>query len=349
MPVSPDTEQCKPAIILDNSLAFLTPGQGGQAIRLGSSLAERSRKAALVGQMADDIFGGEFVDTYNNGPKEKVDLTQWTIRIVAKDTIMRMVGLEDLRPAGTEGWFTEDGISREKYRDGLSAGIITTGVGVWYDAEEAFKFIDKRARIMGDFFEQIDARMFAMMDVDEQIRTDMVGKFDVKLCLDNTDQQQVYGGETKVVTAAVKWLRDERDLAKEQLAELPIGGVFHHPLLAPVVAELAPAIDNMQFFDKAAHGKVLMSNTTGRPLQSAADVRVEFKGHNLVPVQHRESMHYLVKVLGVTTMVAMDSSRRLVSMNADMFWGDSRKAIKMNETPKDNGKPPILVQTWHAD
>ena len=48
-------------------------------------------------------------------------------------------------------------------------------------------------------------------------------------------------------------------------------------------------------------------------------------------------------------MAAMDSSRRLVTMNSDMFWGDSRKGIKMAEIPEDNGKPPILVQTWRAD
>lgn len=348
MPVQEDTLR-RTIHTLDNSLAFLTPGQGGQNIKLGSSLAERSPKAALVGKMADDIFGGEFVDTYNNGPKEKVDLTRWTQYIVAKDTLMRMAALVDQRPEGTEDWFTEDGITREKYRDGLSAGIITAGVGVWYDAEEALKFIRIRGRVMGDFFGQIDARMYAMMDVDEKIRTAMLGKFEVRLCLDNSDDQQVYGGETKVVADTVKWLKDEKGLVKEQLVELPIGGVFHHPLLQPVVTELSPIIAKMQLFKEAAYGKVLMSNITGRPLKTGDDVRAEFKGHNLVPVQHRESMHYLVEAQEVRTMAAMDSSRRLVTMNADMFWGDSRKGIKMNENAEDNGKPPILVQTWRAD
>ena len=347
MPNSPDIKGN--LITLNPSLAFLTPGQGGQNIRLGAPIAERSLRAAQAGQLADQIFGREFVDVYNNGPKEKVDLTQWTQRIVAKDTLMRMVALEDLRLNGTESWFTEDGVSREKYRDGLSAGIIMAGVGVWYYAEEALRFIDKRATIMGDFFKQIDARMFAVMDVEEQIRTDMTNRFDIRLCLDNTDEQQVYGGETREVTAAVKWLKEDQGLAKEQLAELPIGGVFHHPLLAPVVKELTPIVDKMQLFDESAHGKVLMSNVTGRPLEMAEDVRAEFKGHNLVPVQHRASIRYLVEEQGVTTMAAMDSSRRLVTMNADMFWGDSRKGIKMNEIPEDNGKPQILVQTWRAD
>jgi len=347
MSFSPDVRPNGSAITLDNSLAFLTPGQGGQDIKRGFDLI-RSPRAAIIKGMASDIFGGKFVDIWTNGPKEKVDLTRWTQYIVATDTLMRMAALEDQRPEGTEAWFTEDGITREKYRDGLSAGIIVAGVGVWYNAETALKFINTRGRVMGDFFGQINARMFALMDVDEQTRTDMTRGFDVRLCLDNTNEQQVYGGQTVAVKAAVKWLREDQGLPKEQLAELPIGGVFHHPLLAPVVAELSPVIDQMEFFDEPLHGKVLMSNMTGKPLQEAADVRAEFKGHNLVPVQHRKSMHYLVEV-GVTTMAAMDSSRRLVTMNSDMFWGDSRKGIKMAEIPEDNGKPPILVQTWRAD
>lgn len=332
---------------LDNSLAFLTPGQGGQAIKLGFPLAERSKSAAAIKEMAGDYFGGEFLDVWQNGPLDKVNKTHWAQYIVATDTLMRMAVLEDEQPNGTENLFLRNGESREKWRDGLSAGLITAGVGVWYRPEDAFKLIKERGRIMGDFFEGLDAKMFALMDVGEEDKAEMLKRFDVRLCLDNTDTQQVYGGPTQEVRAAVHWLAGERNQSDENVMELPIGGVFHHVILEPVVKAIEPEVRSMNMFSEAANGKVLMSNVTGRPLETEVEVRRELLQHNLVPVQHKKTIYYLVGQ-GVRTMVVVDSSRRLAVMTEDMFEGDSRKKITMNKKSPDD-KPPILFQTWRAD
>lgn len=333
---------------LDNSMAFIYPGQGGQAVRLGMVVAERSSKAWRIKEMAGDYFGGEFLDTWQNGPVDKVNKTRWTQYIMATDGLMRQAALEDEeKPEGTENWFGENGASREKWRDGLSLGIIVAGAGVWYTAEEAIKFINERGRVMGEFFQGLDAKMFALEDVDKRIRKEMLGGFNVRLCLDNTSTQQVYGGPVQEVTAALRWLEEEREQTEENVKLLEIEGVYHHPILEPVVLALTPVVSRMIFFEEALHGKILMSNITGLPLETADALQHELLGHNLTPVQHRKSMEYLVGE-GVNFMAGITNSRRLAIMDQDMFGGDSRVQITMKKR-LDGDKPPVLIQAWRAD
>lgn len=337
----------------ENTLAFLFPGQGGQAQKLGLSLAERSKKAADIKQMAADIFGGEFVDIWTNGPIEKINRTRWTQYIVATDMAMRMAALHEEKPGGTEGWFGENGVTKEKWRDGQSFGIALAGAGIWYSTEEALKFINVRGRVMGEFFAGLDAKMFALVDVTEDRRAEMSRKADVRLCLDNTDTQQVFGGDTKNADEAMRWLTEkikEEDPdadPSEYVIPLTIEGVFHHPILLPVVQALTPAVEGMKFYSEAQDGKILMSNITGLSLETEAQARAELLGHNLVPVQHRLSMKYLVGQ-GVTCMAGVTNSRRLAIMNQDMFEGDARVQITMKKK-SDDDKPPVLLQGWKAD
>lgn len=348
---------------INPNLALLWPGQGGQSVRQGEKILLKSPAAQKVMKMAKDIFGGEFADTWENGPEDKVNQTRWTQAIVGTDGLMRLAALEEGSALDGEpsqyDWLIKKRENdakyqtQEKYRDGMSFGIFIAGTGVWYTPEEGLKLINERGKIMGDFFADLKAMMFALERTPKDIRAEMLEKYSpagIRLCLDNSDginNQKVYGGPIDAVWDAVNWLKTDKKQTDENLTPLTdIGGVFHHPLLEPVATAFTPAVMKMEMFDQAAYGKVLMSNRTGKPLKTPDEVRAEFIYHNVEPVLHSQSMRYLVEQAGVNVMMALASGRRLPIMNQDMFRGNGRVPVNMERA--ENEVPVVLLYGWKA-
>jgi [acyl-carrier-protein] S-malonyltransferase len=112
---------------------------------------------------------------------------------------------------------------------------------------------------------------------------------------DNAPGQVVVSGDVETLQAAAPAFK----AIGARVMDLPVGGAFHSPLMAEAQESFAPILDAAQFHD----GRVpVVSNYTGTPAQSAAEVKAALRSQITGRVRWRESIEAML-AFGVDTFV----------------------------------------------
>ncbi|MGG6265328.1 ACP S-malonyltransferase [Leptolyngbya sp. AN03gr2] len=242
---------------------WVFPGQGSQAIGMGSDLLEIPAAKAKFDQ-AEKILGWSVVEICQN-PDNKVSQTIYTQPCLY---VIEAI-LADLLKA--KGQYPD-------YVAGHSLGeysaLYTAGV---FEFEAGLRLMQKRALLMDS---ASDGMMAALLGFDrDQLESVLAETPDAVLANDNNAGQVVISGTPEAVESVMSQVKCKKAV------KLNVSGAFHSPLMADAAAQFQTVLDTVQF--KAAEMPVL-SNVDPIPSRNAGELKNRLSRQMTGSVRWRE-------------------------------------------------------------
>ena len=287
------------------SLAFLFPGQGSQAVGMGSALAEAFPSARLVFEEVDDALGQKLSLLMREGPEGDLTLTE-----NAQPALMA-VSLAVVRALKAE--FGVD-IAKAAFVAGHSLGEYSA-----LAAAEALTLSDT-ARLL----KLRGQAMQRAVPVGEGAMASLIGpKADLALA----EEAARAGSELGVCVVAndnnagnvvISGAKAAMDRAIEKAKELGaraiplnVSAPFHSPLMAPAAEEMRAALAKATILAPRAP---LVANVTARPTLDPEVIRDLLVQQVTGRVRWRESIQWLAEDGGVTRFAELGSGKVLTGM-----------------------------------
>jgi [acyl-carrier-protein] S-malonyltransferase len=219
---------------LNNSIAFLFPGQGSQSVGMGKDLAQKYPVARQTFEEADVALGYKLSQICFEGPEDQLRLTEITQPAILTTSIAILRVLETRVPKPS---FVA-GHSLGEYSAHVASGTMTFA--------DAVRTVRQRGKYMQ---EAVPVGVGAMAAVLGMSLTNVAA-----VCHDaqqgevcepaniNSPEQIVISGNTAAVERAAK-LAEERGAKKAKL--LPVSAPFHCSLMKPAQDRLKVDLDKL--------------------------------------------------------------------------------------------------------
>lgn len=243
---------------------WVFPGQGSQAIGMGSDLYDLSDAQAKF-QQAEQILGWSVPEVCQS-EDDKVSKTLYTqpclyvIESILAD-LMRQQGQQPDLVAGHS----------------LGEYVALYSVGV-FDFESGLRLVKRRAELM-DASSQ--GTMAALLGFDrDQLEQQLAQTPDVVLANDNNAGQVVISGTTEAVESILSSVKAKRAV------KLNVSGAFHSPLMADAATEFQKDLDAITF--RAAQVPVI-SNAEPTAVTEGIVLKQRVSQQMTSPVRWRET------------------------------------------------------------
>jgi len=253
---------------MPTSTAVLFPGQGSHS----DGMEQPFRQHPLLVR-GIELLGFDPFDTLAEGTRSHqpalflCSMAQWASR---ED--------HDCNPLAAAGH------SLGEYAALTAAGAI--------DFEDAVRLVAARATAMSHAAELEPGGMVAMLKGERDDVYELATELGLSLANDNAPGQLVLSGRLGAIEQAVARAGDIGCRA----VQLPVGGAFHSPLMAPAAEALAEALDATAVREPEFP---VLSNGSARPF---TDIRAELAANLLKPVRWRETL-YELESMGATDYV----------------------------------------------
>jgi [acyl-carrier-protein] S-malonyltransferase len=305
------------------SLAFLFPGQGSQAVGMGSALAEAFKSAREVYEEVDDALGQKLTVLMREGPEGDLTLTE-----NAQPALMA-VSLAVARTLKAE--FGVD-VTAAAFVAGHSLGEISA-----LAAADALKLSDT-ARLL----KLRGQAMQRAVPLGEGAMASLIGpKADLALA----EEAAKAGSELGVCVVAndnnagnvvISGAKAAMDRAIEKAKELGaraiplnVSAPFHSPLMAPAAEEMRQALAGTVILAPRAP---LVANVTASPTLDPEQIRTLLVEQVTGRVRWRESVAWLAGEGGVTRFAELGAGKVLTGMAKRIAPG--AEAVALN-SPED--------------
>lgn len=263
--------------------AFLFPGQGAQIVGMGKDLYASSVAARAVFDQANEVLGIDIAKACFEGPAETLERTDVCQPAILVMSVAALSAAHEKLGRPIEA----------KAAAGLSLGEYTALV-----AADALSFRDAvgLVRLRGQAMQEAcDARPSTMATIlgaeIEQVEEACRRGSEYGVCVVANllgPGQIAISGETKAVEAACA---AAKEIGAKRAIPLKVAGAFHSPLMAPAAARLREALSKVEVRDPRID---VVSNVTGRPVRTAADVREHLGRQVEAPVLWEDSMRHLL-------------------------------------------------------
>lgn len=257
--------------------AFLFPGQGSQAVGMGSALAAASRPAADVFAEVDEALGQNLFRLMRDGPDEELKLTENAQPAIMAHSIavLRTLGVNLADVANFVA-----GHSLGEYSALRAAGS--------FDLPTTAKLLKLRGQAMQRAVPVGQGAMAALLGADlalAQKIADAAAQGEVcTVANDNDPTQVVISGHKGAIDRAI-------ELAKEMGAKralpLPVSAPFHCPLMQPAADAMADALSDVVL---EAPAVALYANVTAQPATDPDTIRNQLVEQVTGMVRWRESV-----------------------------------------------------------
>ncbi|MCG8362142.1 MAG: ACP S-malonyltransferase [Pseudanabaenales cyanobacterium] len=205
--------------------AWVFPGQGSQAIGMGTDLADLPEAKAKFDQ-AETILGWSVLEICQR-EDDKVSNTLYTqpclyvVESILADLIMAKGFQPDLVAGHSLGEYV---------------ALYTARV---FDFATGLKLVKRRTELMSQASEGV---MVALLGFDrEALETKIQETSGVVLANDNNPGQVVISGAPAAVETVINSVKSKRAV------RLNVSGAFHSPLMADAAAEFQPVLDKVEF------------------------------------------------------------------------------------------------------
>jgi [acyl-carrier-protein] S-malonyltransferase len=264
-----------------DSVAFLFPGQGSQAVGMGVDLCEQFAAARELFAEADDALGFPLSRIIREGPSDELTLTANTQPAILLVSVATYRAL-DLVPAAVAGH------SLGEYSALVAAGALTF--------RDAVQLVRKRGRYMQEAVPAGAGAMLALIGVEEDaIRTAIAADGGaVDIANDNAPGQIVIAGERDAaqrVAAAV---------GARQAIALPVSAPFHCRLMRPAEERLRADLSRVPI---AAPQIAFYNNVDAARASSTESVRDGLVRQVSRAVRWTELVRTMVAAEHITTVV----------------------------------------------
>jgi [acyl-carrier-protein] S-malonyltransferase len=221
---------------MTNSIAFLFPGQGSQAVGMGKDLAARHPVARQTFDEADEALGYKLSQLCFEGPEEQLRLTEITQPAILTASIAawRVLRERGLKPSFVAGH------SLGEYSAHVAAGTLTFA--------DAVRTVRNRGKYMQEAVPVGVGAMAAILGMpEEKVTAVCVDAADGEVCQAaniNSGEQVVISGNSGAVERAAK-LAGERGAKRAVM--LPVSAPFHCSLMKPAQDRLASDLKSLTF------------------------------------------------------------------------------------------------------
>ncbi|MDB6169206.1 MAG: fabD [Verrucomicrobia bacterium] len=258
------------------ALALIFSGQGAQKVGMGRSLFEQSAAARGLYEQANAILGWDLAKISFEGPETELTRTKvcQLALFVHGMALLAVLRERGKLPAG-----------EPRFALGLSLGELTAccAAGV-FDFGTGLRIVGERGRLMQDACERTSGGMAAIMGEERAKVAELCREFDIEAANFNAPGQIIVSGEKTKIDDAVGAAK-ERGIRK--VVPLNVAGAYHSRLMEPARAALAGYLERIPF---AAPTLTVVSNTTGRAVSSAAEIKAALVKQVVSPVLWEDCM-----------------------------------------------------------
>jgi [acyl-carrier-protein] S-malonyltransferase len=287
------------------SLAFLFPGQGSQAVGMGSDLAEAFAPAREVFQEIDEALGQNLSRLMRDGPEDQLTLTENAQPALMAVSLAVMRTLEKEFGIGVEKAAFVAGHSLGEYSALAAAGAISLA--------DTARLLKLRGQAMQRAVPVGEGAMASLIgpksDVALAEEAAAAGSA-VGVCVvanDNNQGNVVISGAKAAVDLAIE---KAKELGARAIL-LNVSAPFHCPLMQPAADEMAEALAGALIL---APRTPLVANVTARPTLDPEAIRRMLVEQVTGRVRWRESMLWLVEQGGVTRFAEAGAGKVLSGM-----------------------------------
>jgi [acyl-carrier-protein] S-malonyltransferase len=221
---------------ISQSIAFLFPGQGSQAVGMGRELAEKYSAARQTFAEADEALGYKLSQLCFEGPEEKLRLTEITQPAILTTSV---AAWRVLREKGVNPSFVA-GHSLGEYSAHVAAGTLSF--------PDAVRTVRNRGKYMQEAVPVGVGAMAAILGMDlEKVTAVCTDAAQGEVCEPaniNSAEQIVISGHAAAIERATK-LASERG-AKRAIM-LQVSAPFHCSLMKPAQDRLATDLQSLGF------------------------------------------------------------------------------------------------------
>lgn len=282
--------------------AFVFPGQGSQAVGMGSALAEAFPAARRVLDEVDDALGQKLSTLMFEGPEAELTLTAnaqpalMAVSLAVVEVLRAEAGLDLARDAAFVA-----GHSLGEYSALTAAGAIPLAA--------AARLLRLRGAAMQKAVKVGDGAMAALLGADSEQAASIAAEAasDGGLCEvanDNGGGQVVVSGTKAAVDRAVE-IAKGRGIKRAII--LPVSAPFHCSLMQPAAEAMAAALAET---DLSAPCVPLVANVTAEPVSDPATIRELLVRQVTGTVRWRECVATMAKQ-GVTLFVECGAGKVL--------------------------------------
>ena len=267
-----------------STAAILFPGQGAQDIGMGQWLCESFPIANELFQQANEILGYDLQALCKDGPKERLDATEFSQPALFTVGMAAAKVLQDQQPERLANIKATAGLSLGEYTAVCFAGGL--------EFADALRLVQRRGRAMQAAANAVESGMASVIGMkldDLQAVCDQVKEGDVLrpanlLCPGNI---AVSGHQTALARLEPAVL----EAGAMKFIPLTVAGAFHTSLMEPAVAALSEALAEMPIQDTQIP---VCSNVDAAPHQSADEIRSLLSRQVTQPVLWEASIRKMI-------------------------------------------------------
>lgn len=305
------------------SLAFVFPGQGSQAVGMGTALSGAFRTARDVFDEVDEALGQNLSKLIAEGPIEELTLTE-----NAQPALMA-VSVAVARVLTTDGGV--DVASRVSYVAGHSLGeYAALAAAGTFSLSDTARLLRVRGRAMQAAVPVGVGAMAALLGMEYDAATAVAAEAaqgDVcEAANDNGGGQVVVSGHKAAVERAI-------EIAKAKGAKramlLPVSAPFHCALMQPAADAMAAALETAAM---AAPIVPVVANVLARPIRDPEEIRRRLVEQVTGTVRWRESVAWMADEGGVRMFVELGAGKVLSGLVKRIAPGAEGRAVG---TPED--------------
>ena len=289
--------------------AFVFPGQGSQAVGMGSALAAAFGPARRLFEEVDDALAQNLSQLMFEGPESELTLTE-----NAQPALMA-ASLAIIQVLETEGGLslTRDVAFVAGHSLGEYSALATARALSVADGAHLLKL---RGQTMQAAVPVGEGAMAALLGLDlEQARLVAAEASrgtaeSVEVCAvanDNAPGQVVVSGHCGAVERAIEIARAR---GARRSIRLPVSAPFHSPLMAPAAKAMGAALDGVELRVPVVP---LVANVSAAPTCHPARIKCGLVEQVTAMVRWRESMLFL-KSAGIEEVVEIGSGRVLAGL-----------------------------------
>jgi len=257
--------------------AYIFPGQGAQFPGMGKDLYERSDKAKVLFESANNVLGFRITDIMFDGTVEELKQTKVTQPAIFLHSVIAALINEEFKPDMVAG-----------HSLGEFSALVSNKV---LRFEDGLRLVAKRADAMQKACEVSPSTMAAILGMeDEKVIAICEGIDEVVVPANyNSPGQLVISGSNEGITLACEKLKESG--AKRALP-LQVGGAFHSPLMEPAREELEQAILDTEFHEPICP---IYQNYTSRPHTDVEEIKKNLNYQLTAPVKWRQSVVNMIE------------------------------------------------------
>ena len=261
--------------------ACLFPGQGSQAVGMGTALAAASRSARDVFDEVDEALGQNLFRLMSDGPEEELRLTENAQPAIMAHSIavFRALTLDGCVVLERAASFVA-GHSLGEYSALSAAGS--------FDLSTTAKLLRLRGQAMQEAVPVGEGAMAALLGADRALAQKIAeAAAEGQVCAvanDNDPSQVVLSGHKGAIDRAVEIAKD---MGAKRAILLPVSAPFHCPLMQPAAEAMA---DALSYILVAAPVVPVFANVTAQPARDPDAIRNQLVDQVTGMVRWRESI-----------------------------------------------------------